>query len=646
MIADSVGSSSTAVGRLVYDAEHFFDGYRADRDYALSTLRAARRPAPGRSSCATRTAGRSPTSSSRSSTTSPAPSRPTWTPPRAVDLGHPHPQRRRARGRQLAGRRRRRGPPRPGDDQRLRRACRQREHGLDPREPRAEDRARARAAGGGALEGLTELSRGVAEIANITPNDYQPYVGRSAFAHKGGVHGAAVAKVERSYQHIDPAAGRQRRPAGRLGARRPGQHAIRAEQLGHQLEGVIDPARAVPAHQAARERGPRVRGRRGVVRAADPPPRGRLRRAVPDRRLHLSRRAARGTGAPRRGHGQGRGRRRDPPHGRRRQRPGERAGRRAAQGAAGVLPAARRRPPVDYKVRILDGDAATAARTRVIIDSQDGTREWSTMGSDTNIIAASAIALADSLEYAIWKSGAELRRRDERHFTTASMPPRRRHDPGRTHGRRPDARPRPTTDPADTLHLARWTVTSGSNAPQPGRGHHRRRRPPLAGIGRGQRRGRRAVPGRRHRDRRRPDGPSRGSLAYDIHALGEGTDTRAGSTSRSRRRSAAGERGERPRTTARPGTEHHRRVDRGLHRGAQRSCSPRSTGPGRAETRATANGPGSASPMRKARRAELDEEAGRDRHDRLVQPLGASRSGLTAHRGAISSSRRPAIRLR
>ncbi len=42
------------------------------------------------------------------------------------------------------------------------------------------------------------------------------------------------------------------------------------------------------------------------------------------------------------------------------------------------------------------------------------------MGSDTNIIAASATALADSLEYTIWKSGAELRRRDERHFTTAT----------------------------------------------------------------------------------------------------------------------------------------------------------------------------------------------------------------------------------
>jgi 2-isopropylmalate synthase len=69
---------------------------------------------------------------------------------------------------------------------------------------------------------------------------------------------------------------------------------------------------------------------------------------------------------------------------------------------------------VDYKVRILDGESATAARTRVTIDSTDGIREWSTMGSGTNIIAASAAALTDSLEYAIWKTGAEVRRRDER----------------------------------------------------------------------------------------------------------------------------------------------------------------------------------------------------------------------------------------
>ncbi len=76
---------------------------------------------------------------------------------------------------------------------------------------------------------------------------------------------------------------------------------------------------------------------------------------------------------------------------------------------------------VDYKVRILDGDAATAAKTRVVIDSSAAWGTWSTVGSDTNIIAASWQALGDSLEYALWKSGAQSpQRRDERHFTTAS----------------------------------------------------------------------------------------------------------------------------------------------------------------------------------------------------------------------------------
>jgi hypothetical protein len=54
------------------------------------------------------------------------------------------------------------------------------------------------------------------------------------------------------------------------------------------------------------------------------------------------------------------------------------------------------------------------------------------MGSDTNIIAASASALADSLEYAIWKSGAQLRRRDERHFTTTPSPVADPADPAAT----------------------------------------------------------------------------------------------------------------------------------------------------------------------------------------------------------------------
>jgi 2-isopropylmalate synthase len=59
----------------------------------------------------------------------------------------------------------------------------------------------------------------------------------------------------------------------------------------------------------------------------------------------------------------------------------------------------------DYKVRILDGGAGTAAQTRVLIDSANGHRNWSTVGSSTNIIEASWQALADSLEYALLNGG-------------------------------------------------------------------------------------------------------------------------------------------------------------------------------------------------------------------------------------------------
>jgi 2-isopropylmalate synthase len=273
-------------------------------------------------------------------------------------------------------------------------------------------------AGGGALDGLTELARSVAEIANQKPDDYQPYVGRSAFAHKGGVHGAAVAKVERSYQHIDPTVVGN---AGRLVVSELGGKAntrIRAEQLGHQLDGVdpkvlselikqlesegaaFEGAEAsfellIRRHQAGYVAPFRIvdytclveqRSGRELLAEAT------VKVEVDGEVLHT---AADGNG------------------------PVNALDAALRKALRAFYPQLDSVHLIDYKVRILDGDAATAARTRVIIDSSDGTKEWSTMGSDTNIIAASATALADSLEYVIWKSGAELRRRDERHFTTA-----------------------------------------------------------------------------------------------------------------------------------------------------------------------------------------------------------------------------------
>jgi 2-isopropylmalate synthase len=418
MVADSVGFVVDRGRETVYDAEHFFDGYKSDRDYALATLRAARQ-AGARSLVLCDTNGGTLTDeltriivdvTSTLDADRDAP---------AVVWGiHTHNDAELAVANSMAavaaGIRHVQATingygERAGNANMvsiLANLALKTPHALVP-------------AGGGRLEGLTELSRSVAEIANHTPNDYQPYVGRSAFAHKGGVHGAAVAKVERSYQHVEPTSVGN---VGRLVVSELGGRAntsIRAQQLGHDLEG-IDPRELSQLIKQMEADGLAFEGaeasfelliRRHAADYAAPfrivdytclveQRDGRellaeatVKVAVDGEVLHT---AADGNG------------------------PVNALDAALRKALRAFYPAIDDVHLVDYKVRILDGDAATAARTRVIIDSQDGARTWSTMGSDTNIIAASAAALADSLEYAIWKSGAELRRRDERHFTTGS----------------------------------------------------------------------------------------------------------------------------------------------------------------------------------------------------------------------------------
>ena len=425
MIADSVGFIVDHGREAVYDAEHFFDGYRADRTYALKTLRAARE-AGARTLVLCDTNGGTLTdelvaiiADTRASLDG-DPGAP------AVTWGiHTHNDAELAVANSMAA---------------VAAGMRHVQATINGYGERAGNANMVSIlanlalktpyvlvpAGGGDLSGLTDLSRSVAEIANTTPNDYQPYVGRSAFAHKGGVHGAAVAKVERSYQHIDPAAVGN---AGRLVVSELGGRAnisIRAEQLGHQLEGVVDPRELSTLIKQLEADGLAFEGaeasfelliRRHASDYAAPfrivdytclveqrDGRELLAEAtvkveVDGETLHT---AADGNGPVN----------------------ALDAALRKALGA--FYPGIDDVHLVDYKVRILDGGAATAARTRVVIDSMDGARTWSTMGSDTNIIAASASALADSLEYAIWKSGSELRRRDERQFSV-------------THG--PDAKP-------------------------------------------------------------------------------------------------------------------------------------------------------------------------------------------------------------
>jgi 2-isopropylmalate synthase len=413
MVGDSVAHLVGAGREVVYDAEHYFDGYRGDPAYAIATLRAAR--AAGASSlvlCDTNGGTLTADLTAIIDATRAALDDP-GTP--AVTWGiHVHNDAELAVANSLAaiahGIRHVQGTingygERCGNANLvsiLANLALKTGHDVVP---------------SGRVAELTELSRYVAEIVNITPDDHQPYVGRSAFAHKGGVHGAAVAKVERSYQHVDPGdvGNVGRLVVSELGGKANTQ--LRAEQLGHQLDGV-DPKELsklikrleadglafegaegsfellVRRHQAGYEAPFRlvdftvlVEQRAGGDLRAE----ATVKVEVDGEVLHT---AADGNG------------------------PVNALDAALRKALRAFYPAIDGVHLVDYKVRILDGDAATAARTRVIIDSADGVREWSTMGSDTNIIAASASALCDSLEYAIWKSGAELRRRDERHFTT------------------------------------------------------------------------------------------------------------------------------------------------------------------------------------------------------------------------------------
>jgi 2-isopropylmalate synthase len=270
----------------------------------------------------------------------------------------------------------------------------------------------------GRLAELTDLSRYVAEIVNLNPDDHQPYVGRSAFAHKGGIHGAATAKVAMSYQHVDPrlVGNESRLVVSELGGK--ANTRLRAEQLGHRLEGVVDPKELSQLVKRLEADGVSFEGAEAsfelLIRRYQPgyaapfdvldctvlieQREGRELRAeatvkvrVAGEVLHT---AADGNG------------------------PVNALDTAMRKALRAFYPSLDKVHLVDYKVRIVDSAAATAAKTRVVIESAAEGDTWSTVGSDTNIIMASMKALTDSLEYALWKSGAELRRRDERHFTT------------------------------------------------------------------------------------------------------------------------------------------------------------------------------------------------------------------------------------
>jgi 2-isopropylmalate synthase len=264
----------------------------------------------------------------------------------------------------------------------------------------------------GRIERLTAVSRHVAELVNLPPHGADPYVGASAFAHKGGLHTSALGRVGgASYEHVDPTVvgNHTRVLVSDLGGR--AGMALKAKEFGVELD-----------DRAAAELSERLKVLEAdgyQFEAADASLELLMREAggwaQPYFRLEgyrvttYHRNAMRG-GAPI-GNGESiidteasvkvwAGAERFVAIG-------------EGNGPVNALDAALRsvltqRYPqlgrihlTDYRVRVLEGAAATGAVVRVLIDSTDGDRTWSTVGVDSNVIEASWQALVDSLVYGL-----------------------------------------------------------------------------------------------------------------------------------------------------------------------------------------------------------------------------------------------------
>ena len=256
---------------------------------------------------------------------------------------------------------------------------------------------------------LTDLSQFVDETANLRPNPRLPWVGSTAFSHKGGTHVNAVQKVLNSYEHADPASvGNTRHVlvsdlAGRSNI------LMKARELGFDLSGDT------PKLKTLLTRIKELEHRGYEFEAADGSLMVLIRRVLLNERppftvdgYHVSMRAE-GVGS-------------SVCEATVKVRVGEERAHTVADGDGPVnaLDAALRSALItfypqlgavrltDYKVRIIDSRSGTAATTRVLIESSDGTSEWGTIGVSENIIEASLQALVDSLECAVIKAGAPL----------------------------------------------------------------------------------------------------------------------------------------------------------------------------------------------------------------------------------------------
>jgi len=253
------------------------------------------------------------------------------------------------------------------------------------------------------LEGLTEAAHLVAELLNVTPDPNQPYVGKNAFAHKGGMHVAGVNADPATFEHIDPAAVGNAREV--LISELSGKGTVIAHAGGALGDEVA--ARVVERVKELEHRGFQFEAADGsfdlLIRretgAYEPLFRLESWRVIAEKRAdgQVATEATvklwvDGERVVRTAEGNG---------------PVHALDRALRQAIAERFPHLLDIKLVNYKVRILDEWKATGATTRVLLDASDGMQTWGAIGVHENIIEASWDALVDSLEAGMLRGAAE-----------------------------------------------------------------------------------------------------------------------------------------------------------------------------------------------------------------------------------------------
>jgi 2-isopropylmalate synthase len=253
------------------------------------------------------------------------------------------------------------------------------------------------------LRKLREVSQFVDEIANVRHNPRLPWVGSAAFSHKGGQHVNAVQKLARSYEHVDPGkVGNVRRVlisdlAGRSNI------VMKAQELGFKLSNETPELKEIlnrikklehEGYEFEAAEGSLALVIRKILKHQEPP--------FHIDGYHVSVRRDRASsvcqasvkvqvdGVVEHTIAEGDG-------------PINALDQALRSALSKFYPQLKKVKLSDYKVRILDSNSGTGARTRVLIESTNGQEDWGTVGVHDNIIEASLQALSDSIEYALEK---------------------------------------------------------------------------------------------------------------------------------------------------------------------------------------------------------------------------------------------------